>query len=236
MADKKISALTAAATPLAGTEVLPIVQSGSTVKVSVSDLTAGRSVSASNITNGLGAVGTPSYTFTGDPNTGLWSPGGDTVSVSTNGAERIRVTSAGRVGINTTSPSENLGVAGSGQFTQAGYCFAGVASGAVQGQLAANEGGLAIELRATSNHNLSFFANNTEYMRVTAAGLVGIGTTNPNAAARLTVSSTTGGFLPPRMTEAQRDLIATPPDGLMLYNTTTNKLQVRAAGAWVDLH
>lgn len=47
MADKKISALTASSTPLAGTEVLPIVQSGSTVKVSVSDLTAGRVVSAS---------------------------------------------------------------------------------------------------------------------------------------------------------------------------------------------
>jgi hypothetical protein len=46
MADKKISALTGATTPLAGTEVLPIVQSGSTVKVAVSDLTAGRAVSA----------------------------------------------------------------------------------------------------------------------------------------------------------------------------------------------
>lgn len=45
MADKKISALTAASTPLAGTEVLPIVQSGSTVKVAVSDLTAGRAAS-----------------------------------------------------------------------------------------------------------------------------------------------------------------------------------------------
>lgn len=39
MADKKISQLTAASTPLAGTEVLPIVQSGSTVKVSSDDLT-----------------------------------------------------------------------------------------------------------------------------------------------------------------------------------------------------
>jgi hypothetical protein len=38
MADKKISALTAASTPLAGTEVLPIVQSGATVKVTVQDL------------------------------------------------------------------------------------------------------------------------------------------------------------------------------------------------------
>ena len=39
MADKKISALTGASTPLAGTEVLPIVQSNTTVKVSVDDLT-----------------------------------------------------------------------------------------------------------------------------------------------------------------------------------------------------
>lgn len=38
MADKKISALTAATTPLAGTEVLPIVQSASTVKVAVNDM------------------------------------------------------------------------------------------------------------------------------------------------------------------------------------------------------
>jgi len=48
MADKKISALTSSSTPLAGTEVLPIVQSSATVKVAVSDLTAGRSVSATN--------------------------------------------------------------------------------------------------------------------------------------------------------------------------------------------
>jgi len=50
MADKKISALTASSTPLAGTEVLPIVQSGATVKVSVADLTAGRSFDALGMT------------------------------------------------------------------------------------------------------------------------------------------------------------------------------------------
>ena len=41
MSDKKISQLTSAATPLAGTEVLPIVQSGATVKVTVGNLTDG---------------------------------------------------------------------------------------------------------------------------------------------------------------------------------------------------
>jgi len=52
MADLKISALTGASTPLAGTEVLPIVQGGSTVKVAVSSLTAGRNIGV------LGIVGT----------------------------------------------------------------------------------------------------------------------------------------------------------------------------------
>lgn len=54
MADKKISALTASTTPLAGTEVLPIVQSGSTVKVSVANLTAGRDVSALTVSASSG--------------------------------------------------------------------------------------------------------------------------------------------------------------------------------------
>jgi len=49
MADLKISQLPAATTPLAGTEVLPIVQSGSTVQVSVNDLTAGKAVSAASV-------------------------------------------------------------------------------------------------------------------------------------------------------------------------------------------
>jgi hypothetical protein len=50
MADKKISALTSATTPLAGTEVLPIVQNNATVKVAVSDLTTGRSFDALGMT------------------------------------------------------------------------------------------------------------------------------------------------------------------------------------------
>jgi hypothetical protein len=50
MADLKISQLNPATTPLAGTEVLPIVQGGATVKVSVANLTAGRVISANGVT------------------------------------------------------------------------------------------------------------------------------------------------------------------------------------------
>jgi hypothetical protein len=49
MADLKISQLPAATTPLAGSEVLPIVQSGTTKQVSIDNLTAGKAVSASTV-------------------------------------------------------------------------------------------------------------------------------------------------------------------------------------------
>jgi len=48
---------------------------------------------------------------------------------------------------------------------------------------------------------------------------VGIGTTTPNASAALDVTSTTQGFLPPRMTKAQLEAIASPVEGLMVYCT-----------------
>jgi hypothetical protein len=50
MADSKISALPASTTPLAGTEVLPIVQSSTTKQVSVANLTAGRTFDALGMT------------------------------------------------------------------------------------------------------------------------------------------------------------------------------------------
>ena len=67
MADLKISQLTGATTPLAGTEVLPIVQSGATVKVPVSDLTAGRAVSGLSFTGNtnVGLVNTSATAYSG---------------------------------------------------------------------------------------------------------------------------------------------------------------------------
>jgi hypothetical protein len=56
MADAKISALPASTVPLAGTEVVPLVQSGTTKKVSVANLTAGRDVSMLSATIGPNAL------------------------------------------------------------------------------------------------------------------------------------------------------------------------------------
>jgi len=64
---------------------------------------------------------------------------------------------------------------------------------------------------------------------------VGIGTASPNASAQLDVSSTTKGFLMPRMTSAQRTAIATPAAGLMVYETTTSSVWVYNGSSWLQI-
>lgn len=52
-----------------------------------------------------------------------------------------------------------------------------------------------------------------------ANGSVGIGTAVPNASAILDVRSTARGMLVPRMTQIQRNAIAAPATGLLIYQT-----------------
>ena len=61
----------------------------------------------------LGAVATPSLTFTGDLNTGIWSPAADTIAFSEGGAEAMRIDSSSRLLVGTSSDlaSYNLQVA-----------------------------------------------------------------------------------------------------------------------------
>jgi len=67
---------------------------------------------------------------------------------------------------------------------------------------------------------------------VLSNGNVGVGVAAPNAAAKLQIDSTTQGFLPPRMTTTNRNAIASVPAGLMIYNTSTNKLNFYNGTAW----
>jgi hypothetical protein len=69
------------------------------------------SVNTLSVTNAgafpLGAVGTPSITFVGDLNTGIWSPAADTIAASTAGIERMRLDSAGNLGLGVTPSAWN---------------------------------------------------------------------------------------------------------------------------------
>jgi hypothetical protein len=73
---------------------------------------------------------------------------------------------------------------------------------------------------------------------IVANGTVGVGTASPSASAKLEVNSTTQGFLPPRMTAAQRNAIANPAQGLMLYCTDCGfkgEPEYYNGTAWVNL-
>jgi hypothetical protein len=64
-------------------------------------------------------------------------------------------------------------------------------------------------------------------------GVVTIGTPTPNTSAKVQIESTTQGFLPPRMTLAQKNAIATPAEGLIVYQTDGTKgLYVYDGASW----
>jgi hypothetical protein len=67
-------------------------------------------------------------------------------------------------------------------------------------------------------------------------GAMIINSSTPQDCAVLQADSTTQGFLPPRMTDAQIRAIASPANGLIAYNTTTDHLCVYQGGAWVKIN
>lgn len=66
-----------------------------------------------------------------------------------------------------------------------------------------------------------------ERMRIDSTGSVGIGTSAPSASSILELNSTTRGFLPPKMTAAQRAAISSPAVGLVVYQTDSTE------GLWI---
>jgi hypothetical protein len=73
-----------------------------------------------------------------------------------------------------------------------------------------------------------------ERIHVAPSGRVGIGIDTPAASAILDLTSTTGALLLPRMTSTQRDAL-TAVNGMLIYNSTTNKGQIYENSAWVNL-
>ena len=158
--------------------------------------------------------------------------------------ERMRIDSTGNVGIGTTAPDSALEVAGTGAGTT--LTVTGVATNSgddigfinfandimVSGEVEAYVGAVS-NSGGRRRGELVFGtgdASSNEKMRIDYQGNVGIGTTNPSA--KLDITSTTGGFLPPRMTTTQRNAISSPATGLVIYNTTDNVLNFYNGTSW----
>jgi uncharacterized protein (TIGR02145 family) len=91
-----------------------------------------------------------------------------------------------------------------------------------------------IELSNLSN-GTSIRPSGTQLV-VSDAGNVGIGTATPQSSALLDLSSTSSGFLPPRMTNSQMKAIVNPINGLTVYNTTLNCLAYHVNGSFNCSH
>jgi hypothetical protein len=88
---------------------------------------AGDILATGSFIGGSGTASLPSFEFINDPDTGLFSPAANTFGISTSGAERLRVSNIGNVGIGTSSPGSPLTISTGGA--------AGTIDGASQTQI-----------------------------------------------------------------------------------------------------
>ena len=152
----------------------------------------------------------------------------------------------GNVGIATTNPTAKLHIVGSGSTSAttsllvqnssgqtkffvddssvgANCCIGNLINGYSSLQWNANSVGFGLisggGLGAKLSNNASFVVSDSS------------SPTN-DTSAKLIVNSTSAGFLPPRMTDAQRAAIASPAEGLLLFNTTNKGVAYRDGTNW----
>jgi len=254
MADRKISDLTALTTPASG-DYLPIVD--------ISEASAAnknKRITIEELLRGApdGTAGAPGIGFESDSNTGIYSPGADALGLVTAGTERLRITSAGLVGIGASSPSVRLqvqdSIAGGSDGTVATLHNFSDTGGdtryvGLNFRIGSDNGTSAIRAYRTnsaSNYetNLSFWTNPAggtqtplQAMKIDSYQRVGIGDTGPDstltikAAASTTplrVSGPSSEFL--RCDQSGRLLVGTSSDsGGALLQVNGNRIRVATA-------
>ena len=144
------------------------------------------------------------------------------------GADKVNV------GIGTTTPGALLHANG------IGYGLSHTASGVeMSTYIDPNYAPVGGWFGTDSNHPLFFYTSSSiaPKMALNQAGSVGIGATasNPHASALLDLSATDRGMLVPRMTTAQRNAIATPATGLLVYDTNTNAFWFYNGTSWTTI-
>lgn len=84
--------------------------------------------------------------------------------------------------------------------------------------------------------SFAFAAGEAQFNNVIVRQAMSVGAAAAaNSKSVLDLVSTTKGLLPPRMTTTQRDAISSPPTGLTIFNTTTNKLNAYNGTAWAEV-
>ena len=162
----------------------------------------------------------------------VWADSTDADFAST-GINQFLIRATGGVGINKTSPAAPLDILGGrwnpvdteGDLRIGNDIYRLKIGVAIEGGGAGD-----VRLNAQGGSNRMMLGGGANDVLTVTASNVGIGTIYPQGA--LDVSSTTGGFIVPRMSTPERDAL-TPVNGMIIYNTMTNQFNFYENNAWV---
>ena len=163
MADVKISALPAASTPLTGGEVLPIVQSGTTTKVAVSNLTAGLAGTASiNINGTVGAT---------TPTTGAFTSGTFSTTLGVTGTSTLAaVNASGKI----TSTVGNNGIVLENLSATTGYQYLRLVSTGASGLIGIDSSVGGVLGTGTTAYSMVLSTQNATSLHLVSNSVVGL--------------------------------------------------------------
>jgi hypothetical protein len=115
-----------------------------------------------------GTAAAPVITFTGDTNTGIFSPAADTIAFSEGGVESMRIDSSGNVGIGDAAPAYRLTVAGDMRLTGGGDLRISSATGTT------TSGGDSVIYNDANDMIFATGTTSAARMRITSGGFLGV--------------------------------------------------------------
>jgi hypothetical protein len=189
----------------------------------------------SNSALALGSAATPSLKFSGDTNTGIYSPGADQVAISTNGTARLRVGSDGTILAGTASAFGQGGLTISPAYSQGSATLAFNRANTTNTSIPAyfqnndaNVGWLAysnntVGIIGASGTSVVFGTNSAEVARFDSSGRLGLGTSSPNELLEVTGNIHMSGA-------ADRTIFNRANNALSLGTNNTARLHITNAG------